>query len=75
MARMPDWALFLTTTDAAARLGLAPRTLERWRWAGCGPVFRRFFGGCVRCADLGGWAEARRRISTSDLGGVLGDAG
>jgi hypothetical protein len=26
-------------------------------------------------AELGGWAEARWRISTSDLGGVLGDAG
>jgi len=69
MARMPDRALFLTTADAAARLGLAPRTLERWRWAGRGPAFRKF-GGCIRyaLADLDAWADAGRRTSTSDAG-------
>jgi predicted DNA-binding transcriptional regulator AlpA len=60
---------YLTTTEAAARLGLAPRTLERWRWAGTGPRFRKL-GGAVRYvpSDLNSWADAATRSSTSAPG-------
>jgi excisionase family DNA binding protein len=45
--------LVVTTDEAAARLGISPRTLERWRLEHRGPVFvklgkRR----CYRIADL-----------------------
>lgn len=38
---------FLRETEAAEFLGLAPKTLSRWRWAGRGPAFRKF-GSAVR---------------------------
>lgn len=34
-------------TEAAAYLGLAPKTLSRWRWSGKGPAFHKF-GSSVR---------------------------
>ncbi len=60
---------YLTTAQAAERLGLQPRTLERWRWAGTGPRFRKL-GGAVRYApqDLDEFADAGMRRSTSDPG-------
>ncbi len=33
--------------DAADYLGLSPKTLARWRWAGKGPVFHKL-GSAVR---------------------------
>jgi predicted site-specific integrase-resolvase len=37
---MPEIIPCLVKEDVAAeRLGIAPRTLARWRWAGCGPAF------------------------------------
>ena len=35
--------------EAADYLGLAPKTLARWRWAGKGPKFRKL-GAAVRYA-------------------------
>ena len=66
---------YLNTREAAAWLNLSPRTLDRYRMSGDGPVFHRF-GGRVRylVADLEAWASARRRASTSDDGGALGSA-
>ena len=60
---------YLSTREAAAWLGLSPRTLDRYRVSGEGPAFHRF-GTRVRylAADLDGWAAARRRLSTSDEG-------
>ena len=37
----------LRETDAAKYLGLAPKTLARWRWAGKGPAFHKL-GSAVR---------------------------
>lgn len=37
----------LTTHQAAAYLGLSPNTLERWRWSGKGPSYRKL-GRAVR---------------------------
>ena len=63
---------YLNTREAAAWLGLSPRTLDRYRVSGEGPVFHRF-GSRVRylLADIEAWASARRRVSTSDDGGAL----
>ena len=60
---------FVDTRRAAEMLGIAFKTLERWRWAGRGPSYRRF-GGAVRYAidDLEAWAASCRRESTSDPG-------
>jgi len=61
---------YLRTTEAALFLGLARRTLEKWRCVGGGPVFFKFGRVCLyRLSDLKAWAEARRRTSTSDPGG------
>ncbi len=64
---LPD---YMGTREAAALLGLSPRTLDRYRVTGQGPAFHRF-GTRIRYAraDLGAWAAERRRTSTSDDGG------
>lgn len=38
----------LNTKDAAALLGLEPRTLQNWRWAGRGPKPRKIGTRAVR---------------------------
>ena len=54
--------VYISTVDAAARLGLSPRTLDRYRATGGGPAFHRF-GGRVRYsgADLEAWVASRQR--------------
>ena len=66
---MNDERAYLSVREAAEYLGLSPRTLDRYRVSGDGPVFYRF-GGRVRYRreDLDGWAASRRRRSTSDDG-------
>lgn len=58
---------YFTTPEAADRLKLSPRTLEKWRVTGKGPKFRKM-GGAVRYTseDLRQWAERAVRSSTSD---------
>lgn len=60
---------YMSGREAAAFLGLSPRTLDRYRVNGDGPAFHKF-GSRVRYArvDLEAWASARRRTSTSDTG-------
>ena len=72
---MNDERQYLSTREAAEYLGLSPRTLDRYRVSGDGPVFHRF-GGRVRYtrSDLDAWAVARRRVSTADDGSVLAGA-
>ena len=57
----------LNTREAAAWLGLSPKTLERYRVSGEGPDFLRI-GYRVRylLEDLEKWASARRWTSTSE---------
>ena len=59
-------ANLLDTREAAAWLGLSPKTLERYRVSGEGPEFQRF-GSRVRylLKDLEAWASARRGASIS----------
>lgn len=63
----PHGTEYLSTTLAAAFLGLSPRTLDRYRVTGEGPEFYRF-GSRIRYRreDLETWAAARRMRSTSD---------
>ena len=65
-----DERAYASTLEAAARLGLSPRTLDRWRAAGEGPPFHRF-GGLVRyrCEDLEARAAGCRRLPDPDGGG------
>jgi hypothetical protein len=52
----------LMDAESAARcLGLKPRTLELWRWAGRGPQFVRVSSRCVRyrTEDLNSWLRTR----------------
>jgi hypothetical protein len=60
---------YVTTPDAAVHLGLSPRTLEKHRCFGTGPVFRKLGGRIVYAlADLDAWADLGSRSSTSDPG-------
>lgn len=58
---------YLNTREAAAWLGLSPKTLERYRVSGEGPDFHKL-GARVRylLKDLEKWASARRWTSTSE---------
>lgn len=60
---------YLKTEDAAARLGLSPRTLEKMRVLGTGPAFFKL-GRLVAYTEeiLDEWAQSRLRRSTSDRG-------
>lgn len=57
---------YLTTSEAAHRLALSPRTLEAWRLNGGGPSYCKL-GRAVRYAveDLKAFAAAREQGSTS----------
>lgn len=60
---------YLKTPEAAAHLGLSPRTLEKHRCYGTGPVFRKLGGRIVyQIDDLDAWAAIGSRRSTSDPG-------
>ncbi len=61
-------ARYLNNDEAAAHLGLSPRTLEKLRVIGGGPKFRKF-GRRVMYAlvDLDAWADSRSYEATSDL--------
>lgn len=62
-------ARYLKTPDAATHLGLSPRTLEKHRCYGTGPVFRKLGGRIVYAIDdLDAWADLGSRRSTSDPG-------
>ena len=66
---MNDETTLLNTEEAAKRLGLSPRTLERYRVSGEGPEFLKL-GRAVRYAvsKLNRWLERCTRRSTSDDG-------
>ena len=59
---------YLLTKEAGAFLGLSPRTLEKHRVYGTGPIYRKLGGRVVYAvADLQAWADRGIRQSTSDL--------
>ena len=58
---------FFMTAEAGRFLGLSPRTLEKHRVSGTGPVYRKLGGRVVYAvADLQEWADLGLRRSTSD---------
>lgn len=60
---------YLRTPDAAKLLGLSPRTLEKHRCYGTGPVYRRLGGRVVYALDdIEAWVALGTRRSTSDPG-------
>ncbi len=55
---------FYTTKDAATYLGLAQRTLQKYRVDGSGPKFRKVRGhSFYDVADLDAWVEAAEKTS------------
>jgi excisionase family DNA binding protein len=58
----------LTTKEAAAYLGVAESTLEKWRCSGSGPEFERVGTRIVRyrIPALENFLVARRAMSTSE---------
>ena len=60
---------YLTTREAALVLAMSVRTLDRYRVTGEGPPFMKL-GRRVRYlrSDIDRWAQARKRLSTSDDG-------
>ena len=64
----------LNTEQAAKRLRISPRTLEKFRVKGAGPKFFKI-GRLVFYSDetLEEWTRSRLRNSTSDPGGECGD--
>jgi predicted DNA-binding transcriptional regulator AlpA len=65
--RDPITARFIRTHEAAVLLGLSARTLEKYRCAGTGPVFRKLGGRVVYAIhDLEAWADSATCRSTSD---------
>lgn len=58
---------YLRTHEAGRFLGLSPRTLEKHRLHGTGPLYRKLGGRVVyEIHDLQQWADQRARRSTSD---------
>ena len=57
-----DGSAYVSTVEAADRLGLLPRNPDRYRATGRGPAFHRF-GGRVRYSgeDLEAWSASRQR--------------
>jgi predicted DNA-binding transcriptional regulator AlpA len=53
--------------EAAALLGLTPRTMQAWRHAGEGPTYVRISARCVRyrVADLEEFAASRLTVAPS----------
>ena len=55
---------FYTTKDAATYLGLAQRTLQKYRVDGSGPKFRKLRGhSFYDVADLDAWVETAEKTA------------
>jgi hypothetical protein len=53
----------------ARRWNLSPRTLERWRWIGAGPIFLKIGGRVAyRVADIEAWEAERVRTCSASAG-------
>ncbi len=61
----------LNQIELAARWNISPRTLERWRWLGEGPVFIKMGGRVVyRLEDVEAYEQAQARQSTCETAGM-----
>jgi predicted DNA-binding transcriptional regulator AlpA len=59
----------LTTKQAAQKLQVSPRTLEKRRLTGDSPKFVRISKRCIRYAeaDIDQWLDARKRQNTYEV--------
>ncbi|MGK6317152.1 helix-turn-helix transcriptional regulator [Neorhizobium sp. DT-125] len=65
-----NWPRFVRTPEAARLLDLSPRTLEKHRCDGTGPIYRKLGGRVVySIADLQAWVDGSARQSTSEAPG------
>ena len=65
----PEDDVKLRTPEAAAYVGCSPRTLEKFRQTGGGPVYLKIGRAVIYLkSDLDYWIEQCRRSSTSDRG-------
>ena len=63
----------LNQTDLARRWKISPRTLERWRWVGVGPVFLKVGGRILyRLEDVETFGARQRRQCTTDTESMAG---
>lgn len=63
----PAATVYLTCEEAGKHLKLSPRTLEKMRTIGGGPLFRKLGRRVMySIADLDEWADSRACESTSD---------
>ena len=61
----------LTQIDLARRWTISPRTLERWRWVGEGPVYMKIGGRVVyRLDDILAFELAQLRQNTTSVVGA-----
>ncbi|MCB1393592.1 helix-turn-helix domain-containing protein [Nitrobacter sp.] len=61
------WPRFVRTPEAARLLDLSPRTLEKHRCDGTGPVYHKLGGRVVYAvSDLQAWIDACARQSTAE---------
>lgn len=57
----------LSQSDVAARWAISPKTLERWRWLGCGPRYIKIGGRVVyRLEEIEAYEERQTRSSTAE---------
>lgn len=64
----------LDTAEAATYIGCSPRTLEKRRQTGGGPVYLKLGRSVVYLrSDLDKWLRACRRVSTSNQGPETGN--
>ncbi|WP_454745880.1 helix-turn-helix transcriptional regulator [Ciceribacter selenitireducens] len=62
-----NWPRFVRTAEAARLLDLSPRTLEKHRCDGTGPVYHKLGGRVVYAVtDINAWIDACARRSTSE---------
>jgi predicted DNA-binding transcriptional regulator AlpA len=63
-----NWPRFVRTPEAARLLDLSPRTLEKHRCDGTGPIYHKLGGRVVYAvSDLHAWIDSSARQSTSEV--------
>jgi len=63
----------LSQSDLADRWTISPRTLERWRWAGCGPRYLKIGGRVVyRLEDIEAYEATQMFSNTAEFGAAQG---
>jgi len=63
----------LSQSDLSERWTISPRTLERWRWAGCGPRYLKIGGRVVyRLEDIEAYESTQAFNNTAEFAAARG---